>query len=201
MRNECLTAKYVYEHPLPVVRLVSAVGDKMQPCTQRFGRRPFGVGLLVVGYDEKGPHVYQTCPSSNYYDCRAMAIGARSQSARTYLERNFSKFPACSADELIRYGLYALRESLPSGLELSPSNCSVGIVGRDCPFSILEGDQLVPHLQSLEPAKAPQAAPAAGDAGSGDGGGGDAGAGASAAPAPTDTEPGGAHDEPMQSDV
>lgn len=26
-----------------------------------------------------GPHLYQTCPSSNYYDCKAMAIGARSQ--------------------------------------------------------------------------------------------------------------------------
>ena len=26
-----------------------------------------------------GPHIYQTCPSANYFDCKAMAIGARSQ--------------------------------------------------------------------------------------------------------------------------
>ena len=35
---------------------------------------------------------YQTCPSSNYYSCKAMAIGARYQSAKTYLERGLAKF-------------------------------------------------------------------------------------------------------------
>lgn len=109
--------------------------SEMQIPTQRYGRRPYGVGLLVAGYDvsksdchlscqiilwklkkgflfiwchwnviilivswslpniniEKnkldtfvfpkdiGPHIYQTCPSANYFDCKAMAIGARSQ--------------------------------------------------------------------------------------------------------------------------
>ena len=43
----------------------------------------------------QGPHLYQTCPSSNYYDCKAMAIGARSQSARTYLEKHLDTFPGC----------------------------------------------------------------------------------------------------------
>ena len=28
---------------------------------------------------DMGPHIYQTCPSANYFDCKAMAIGARSQ--------------------------------------------------------------------------------------------------------------------------
>ena len=42
---------------------------------------------------EQGPHIYQTCPSANYYDCKAMAIGARSQSARTYLEKFLDKYP------------------------------------------------------------------------------------------------------------
>lgn len=65
---------------------------KLQICTQRYDRRPYGVGLLVAGWDEKGPHIYQTCPSANYYDCKAMAIGARSQSARTYLEKHLDQF-------------------------------------------------------------------------------------------------------------
>ncbi|KAK3701791.1 hypothetical protein QZH41_009802, partial [Actinostola sp. cb2023] len=79
MRNECLNSKYAYNTRLPVSRLVAAVGDKMQLPTQRYGRRPYGVGLLVVGYDEMGAHIFQTCPSANYFDCKAMAIGARSQ--------------------------------------------------------------------------------------------------------------------------
>lgn len=42
-----------------------------------------------------GPHIFQTCPSANYFDCKAMSIGARSQSARTYLERLMDKFADC----------------------------------------------------------------------------------------------------------
>ena len=42
----------------------------MQICTQRYGKRPYGVGLLVAGYDDKGAHIYQTCPSANFYGKR-----------------------------------------------------------------------------------------------------------------------------------
>ena len=93
LRTECLNSRYSLERALPVSRMVSMVGSKSQIPTQRYGRRPFGVGLLVAGYDDQGPHIYQTCPSANYFDCKAMAIGARSQSARTYLEKFLDKFP------------------------------------------------------------------------------------------------------------
>ena len=42
-----------------------------------------------------GPHIYQTCPSANHFDSKAMAIGSRSQSARTYLEKYLDEFPNC----------------------------------------------------------------------------------------------------------
>jgi 20S proteasome subunit alpha 6 len=45
--------------------------------------------MLVVGHDKTGPHLFETCPSGNYTEYHAQAIGARSQSARTYLERHF----------------------------------------------------------------------------------------------------------------
>jgi 20S proteasome subunit alpha 6 len=51
------------------------------------------VGTLAVALQKKGVHVYQTCPSGNYYEYRGIAIGARSQSARTYLEKHFESFP------------------------------------------------------------------------------------------------------------
>ncbi len=50
---------------------------------------------LCVCVQSQGPHLFQTCPSSNYYDCKAMAIGARSQSARTYLEKKLDDFADC----------------------------------------------------------------------------------------------------------
>jgi 20S proteasome subunit alpha 6 len=79
MRNECLNHRYVYESPMPIGRLVRQVADKHQVCTQRSWKRPYGVGLLVAGADARGPHLYSTCPSGNYWECKAMAIGARSQ--------------------------------------------------------------------------------------------------------------------------
>lgn len=39
-----------------------------QANTQRSGKRPFGVGLLAAGYDEAGPHLFETCPSGNYFE-------------------------------------------------------------------------------------------------------------------------------------
>ena len=102
MRNECLNNKYAYDSPMPVSRLVSLIGNKSQIPTQRFGRRPFGVGLLVAGYDDLGTHLYQTCPSANFYECKSMAIGARSQSARTYLEKHLNEFPTGNLDELVK---------------------------------------------------------------------------------------------------
>ena len=51
MRTECLNYKYSHDDMLPISRLISALGNKMQTCTQRYNRRPYGVGLLVAGYD------------------------------------------------------------------------------------------------------------------------------------------------------
>ena len=67
MRTECMNSRYSHDTALPVSRLVEDFGNKMQICTQRYGKRPYGVGLLVAGYDDKGPHIYQTCPSANYF--------------------------------------------------------------------------------------------------------------------------------------
>ncbi|XP_062520355.1 proteasome subunit alpha type-1-like [Corticium candelabrum] len=150
MRTECLNSKYAYNRRLPVSRLVDAVGNKMQYQTQVYGHRPYGVGLLVAGYDESGPHIYETCPSANYFDCKAMAIGSRSQSGRTYLERKLHEFSDCTLEQLIHHGLRALRETLPSETELSTKNCSIGYVGKDDDFTVLDDDAVEPHLSTLE---------------------------------------------------
>ncbi len=107
----------------------------MQYCTIEYGRRPFGVGFIANGYDETGPHIYSVDPSANFYDCKAMAIGARSQSARTYLEREMAGFPACDLNTLILHVLRALRETLPHEVALSVANVSLTVVGKDTPYA------------------------------------------------------------------
>lgn len=114
LRTECLYYRYTYDTAYPVSRLITNLGNKMQITTQRYDRRPYGVGLLVAGYDEMGPHIYQVVPSANIFNCKAMSIGSRSQSARTYLERHLNTFTDCTKDELICHGIQAIRGSLPN---------------------------------------------------------------------------------------
>eukprot|EP01112_Ceratiomyxa_fruticulosa_P010827 TRINITY_DN2877_c0_g1_i1.p1 TRINITY_DN2877_c0_g1~~TRINITY_DN2877_c0_g1_i1.p1 ORF type:complete len:256 (+),score=46.58 TRINITY_DN2877_c0_g1_i1:1277-2044(+) len=157
MRNETLNHKFVFESPMQTERLVLQVADKSQVHTQRYGRRPYGVGLLVIGYDQTGPHLFENCPSGNYYDFKANAIGSRSQSAKTYLEKHFNEFENLSLDELIRHGLLALRETAQSGVAsekeeqgLTTKNVSIAIVGKDKKFEIIEEEALLPYLQALD---------------------------------------------------
>ncbi|GAA30927.1 hypothetical protein CRM22_008557 [Opisthorchis felineus] len=150
MRRECAENRWAYDEPLPVSRLLSVISLKMQIPTQRYGNRPYGAGMLVTGYDALGPHVYYLCPSSNAYDCKAIAIGSRSQSARTYLERHLEEISVASLDELIYHGLKALSGTLPNEVEITTKNCSLGIVGKSCDFTIYEDDSVDKFLKMFE---------------------------------------------------
>jgi len=152
MRNECLHHKYVYGTSVAPHQLMADVADKHQRTTQTYVRRPFGVGLLVASVDDlqRSPHLYQTCPSGNLYEFYASAIGARSQSARTYLEKHHESFPAASRDDLIVHALQALVGCVTGDAELTKENASIGIVGVDEKFVLLEGDALQPYLDRLE---------------------------------------------------
>ncbi|KAK4319837.1 hypothetical protein Pmani_009255 [Petrolisthes manimaculis] len=150
MRTECLNEHYAHDQALSLDKLMEKVGVKMQVATQRYDKRPYGVGLLIAGNDGDGPHIYQTCPSANYYDCQAMGIGARSQSARTYLERHLEEFSSSTREELIRHALRALRDTLPNDVELTNKNCSVAVVGQGEDLSIYEDDDVNPYLEGLD---------------------------------------------------
>ncbi|KAI0771501.1 20S proteasome subunit [Trametes elegans] len=174
MRQQAMSSRMLFNRPAPVNRLVSAIADKAQVNTQEYGRRPYGVGLLVIGQDKQGPHLYEFSPSGNSYEYYAMSIGARSQSAKTYLEKHYESFMDCTLEELIKHGLHALRETLQQDKELTIHNTSIGIIGPAGPheanispdgnFRILEGEIIEVYLQSMTPkdtGEAPQAAPVA----------------------------------------
>ena len=147
-----------YGRPLPVGRIVSQIADRAQLNTQQYGKRPYGVGLLVSGVDETGPHLFEFQPSGLINEMLACAIGARSQMARTYLERNLDKFPDTSRDELITHGLKALKETLSQDKELTVDNTSVGVVGlagegaksKIESFKLYDGQSVAPLLEALE---------------------------------------------------
>jgi 20S proteasome subunit alpha 6 len=152
MRNECMNHRFIYDSPMPVSRLVLKIADKSQVATQRSSKRPFGVGLLVSGYDDQtGTHLYQTCPSGNYYEYKAIAIGARSQSAKTYLEKYYESFAETNdLQTLILHALKALQGTTGENVELNTKNCSLSVVGKNFPYKLFEGDDIEPYLSMLD---------------------------------------------------
>lgn len=150
MRKEALNHKYVYGTAVQASRIVLDLADMHQQCTQQYVRRPYGVGLLIAAYDQTGPHLYMTEPSGNYYEYFAMAIGSRSQTSRTYLEREFQTFEDCSKDDLIKIGLKALAVSLAGDTELDTKSASIAVVGKDCQFEIIDGPALQKYLDLIE---------------------------------------------------
>ncbi|TDG40175.1 hypothetical protein AWZ03_013403 [Drosophila navojoa] len=148
LRTECHTYKHTYGSLYPIQRLVNNLGNKMQISTQRYDRRPLGVGLLLAGYDDKGSHLYQVMPSANVFNCKAMAIGNRSQGARTYLMKHQDNFQLCSNDELICHGIQAM--SYAASID-EPLKLSIGIVGKDQPFKILTPVESLSYQKTCKP--------------------------------------------------
>lgn len=147
MRGECLNHKWAYESSMQVGRLTTMVSDKAQVFTQKQEKRPYGVGLLVVGYDKTGPHVYETLPSGLFYEYKAQSMGARSQAARTYLEKHFEEFDDLDRDELIKHALLSLKATATKGL--TSKNTTIAFVGKDQTFTVLEEDDVRPFLEGV----------------------------------------------------
>ncbi|KAJ6399499.1 hypothetical protein OIU77_020118 [Salix suchowensis] len=130
-------------------RVFVPLADKAQVCTQRSWKRPYGVGLLVGGTDESGAHLYYNCPSGNYFEYQAFAIGSRSQAAKTYLERRFENFTDSSRDDLIKDALIAVRETL-QGETLKSSICTIAVLGVDEAFHILDQEIVQKLIDAFE---------------------------------------------------
>ncbi|KAL7424316.1 Proteasome subunit alpha type-6 [Cryptotrichosporon argae] len=142
MRQQAMSSRMLYGRPIPVARLVQGIADKAQNNTQVYGRRPYGVGFLVIGQDETGPHLYEFSPAGTAFEYYAHSIGARSQSAKTYLEENYEQFEHADLPALINHGLSALHDTLQQDKHLSTANTSIAIIGP--PAEAVDGQAAVP---------------------------------------------------------
>lgn len=96
-RVESQNHSFHYNEPLRVESCTQAICD----LALRFGEgadgeesimsRPFGVALLIAGYDEDGPQLYHAEPSGTFYRYDAKAIGSGSEGAQAELQNEFHK--------------------------------------------------------------------------------------------------------------
>jgi 20S proteasome subunit alpha 5 len=96
-RSESQYHHFTFNEPMPVESLTQAVcdlalnfgeGDDEAEATMA---RPFGVALLVAGWDHRGPVLYHTDPSGTFTRFDAKAIGAGSEGAQTALQEQYHK--------------------------------------------------------------------------------------------------------------
>ncbi|RMZ08146.1 hypothetical protein D0862_04064 [Hortaea werneckii] len=148
MKQQSLASRLNYDRPIPLLEITSRIGDRAQTNTQQYGKRPYGVGLLIAGVDAKGPHLFEFQPSGVTQEMLACGIGARSQMARTYLERNLEEFENSSREELIKHALRSLKDSLAQDKELTVDNTSLGVAGVDEAFKLYEGQEIAGWLDA-----------------------------------------------------
>ena len=149
MKNQCLNYNYTFNSDYPVEKLVNKIAEKSQLKTQRGeNKRPYGVGLLIAGYDRSGPRLFRTCPSANFYEYNCIAIGSRCQAANSFLENNLERYPNMSKEELIKIALEATRKA--EDVKIDGNNIDVIIVGKDETTKLLSVEEIDNYLKGVE---------------------------------------------------
>ena len=86
-------AKYhaTYQDRITPFVLCKQIATLFQEYTQSGGVRPFGIGMIVGGYDEEqGPQIFQIEASGTFYCWKATAMGKGSTEARQFLEKTYT---------------------------------------------------------------------------------------------------------------
>lgn len=108
--------------------------------------RPFGVSLLLAGYDENGPQLYQIDPSGSYFAWKASAIGKNMTNAKTFLEKRYSE--DMEIEDAVHTALLTLKEGFEG--QISGQNIEVAIVGPDQTFKVLTAAEVSDYLEEVE---------------------------------------------------
>ncbi|CAD7696098.1 unnamed protein product [Ostreobium quekettii] len=136
----------LYKENIPVAQLVRETAAVMQEFTQRGSVRPFGVSLLMAGYDEHGPQLYQIDPSGSYFAWKASAIGKNMVNAKTFLEKRYSE--EMELEDAVHTALLTLKEGFEG--QITCHNIEVAVVGDDNKFKVLTAAEVSDYLEEVE---------------------------------------------------
>merc|ERR1712039_964397 len=148
-RGRKIAQKYytTYREPMPVSGIVREHAAVMQEFTQSGGVRPFGVSLMIGGYDDAGPQLYQVDPSGTYFGWKASAIGKNSISLKAYLEKRYTS-DDIDLEDAIHTAILTLKESFEG--QLTSENIEIGVVREDRKFEILSPERIHDLISELE---------------------------------------------------
>merc|ERR1712232_792288 len=125
---------------------LNAVATGMQEFTQQGGVRPFGVSLLLAGFDHVGPQLFQIDPSGSYFAWKASAIGKHMVNAKTFLEKRYNE--ELELEDAVHTALLTLKEGFDGAM--NETNIEVGVIGADQKFKVLTPNEIKDYLGEVE---------------------------------------------------
>lgn len=131
---------------IAVCDLALSFGEGRDGDSKKRMSRPFGVALLLAGYDDlEGPQLFFSDPSGTFVRYKAKAIGAGSEGAQSNLEESYSEnMTMVEAENLALSTLKQVMEE-----KISTDNIELARVTPDQGFHIATGDEVGKVLERL----------------------------------------------------
>jgi len=143
-RVYCQSNKLLYDEPVDLEVLARRLGDLAQVYTQHAGVRPFGVSMIIAGYDATGSRVLTTDPSGAYRGFKATAVGRKNEEANRLLEEKYRD--DMSLDEAIKMAIEAV--NVASDIPITSKTVKVAVIPAETKtFKRLTEEEVEKHLQ------------------------------------------------------
>jgi len=133
-----------YGEPIPTAQLVHRVAAVMQEYTQSGGVRPFGVSLLICGWDDDVPSLFQCDPSGSYFAWKATAIGKNFVNGKTFLEKRYNE--SIELEDAIHTAILTLKEGFEG--QMTEQNIELGVCNKEG-FRKLTPSEIKDYLSSI----------------------------------------------------
>ncbi len=139
-----------YQDRITPFMLCKQVADLFQEFTQSGGVRPFGIGMLVGGYDEEiGPQIYQIEASGTFYSWKATSMGRGAGQAKQFLEKRYSD--DMDIEDAIHTAILTMKDCYEG--EMTAKNIEIGIIRTADPnkeFKVLAVQEIADYLREVE---------------------------------------------------
>jgi len=154
-RVEAQTHTFTFNERIPV----RSVAQSMSDVAMGFGKasrrgeddddmpsRPFGVALLLAGFDAKhGSQLYHVGPSGTYTQWKAKAIGSGEEGAQNALQEEYRA--NLTLTEAMQLAVKVLKQVMEE--KINAQNVEVATVTKDQGFRITEQDVVAGVLATL----------------------------------------------------
>uniref|UniRef100_A0A914DI71 Proteasome subunit alpha type n=1 Tax=Acrobeloides nanus TaxID=290746 RepID=A0A914DI71_9BILA len=156
-RVECQSFKLTLGDPVTVGYIARYIANVKQRYTQSPGRRPFGISMLVGGFDFDGtPRLFKTEPSGTYYEYYANSTGRGEKAVREYLEEHYNDENIKDEGSVLKLVIKSLSQVVQSGAQ----NIEIAVLKADqkepshCTTRILTVEEVEKLLKEVEDERA-----------------------------------------------